>query len=142
MGITGSSSSSGSVSAGASVEAEDVSVVSATELDAFEDVSVLLLSDADDELSALQPVSITAAKAAAKINFFISDISLLKICYPDYNTDSRKCKPHVDQRNKAVKVRQGIKKRTVQPCARGWWGVGAKPRPEHETESRSERSSD
>ena len=76
MGITGSSSSSGSVSAGASVEAEDVSVVSATELDAFEDVSVLLLSDADDELSALQPVSITAAKTAAKINFFISDISL------------------------------------------------------------------
>ena len=76
MGITGSSSSSGSVSAGASVEAEDVSVVSATELDAFEDVSALLLSDADDELSALQPVSIIAAKAAAKINFFISDISL------------------------------------------------------------------
>ena len=76
MGITGSSSSSGSVSAGASVEEEDVSVFSATELDAFEDVSVLLLSDADDELSALQPVSITAAKAAAKINFFISDISL------------------------------------------------------------------
>ena len=44
--------------------------------------------------------------------------------------------------NKAEIIRQGIKKRTVQPCARGWWGVGAKPRPEHETESRSERSSD
>ena len=41
-----------------------------------------------------------------------------------------------------MKIRQRIKKRTVQPCARGWWGVGAKPRPEHETESRSERSSD